>query len=116
MDSSENLNGVSVHTGFPNPATDASLQSLNLHKLLVPHGASTYLMRIEGDLWQASGIFAGDIIIIDRSLTPQNTDHCIWWLEDTFVISHRTKIPPEVAIWGVISATIHQFRKRELKP
>ncbi len=116
MDSSDTLDGVSVHTGFPNPATDASLQSLNLHKLLVPNGASTYLMRIEGNLWQASGVFAGDIIIIDRSLTARASDHCIWWQEDTFVIGQNSQMPPEAAIWGVISATIHQFRKRELRP
>lgn len=116
MDSLDKTEGIAIHTGFPNPATDASLQSLDLHKLLVPNGASTYLMRIEGDEWRADGIFAGDIVLIDRSLNPRVTDLVVWWYQDEFAISVQTRMPQSATVWGVVTATIHQFRKRELKP
>ena len=48
----EQAQGVSVHDGFPNPATDAALQSLNLNQLLIKNGASTYFMRLASNDWQ----------------------------------------------------------------
>src|SRR4030095_17150265 len=83
----ENPSGVSVHTGFPNPATDASLQGIDLNKLLIQNGASTFLMRVSGNDWQAVGIWDGDLAIIDRALGPKKTDLIIWIHRDEFAIS-----------------------------
>jgi SOS-response transcriptional repressor LexA len=105
--------GVSVHTGFPNPATDTSLRSLDLNQLLIQHSASTYFFRVRGDQWQNSGVFDGDIAIVDRSLDPRKNDTVIWWDEqqDTFVISLYRAMPASATFWGVITSSIHQFRK-----
>jgi DNA polymerase V len=105
--------GVSVHAGFPNPATDSSLRSLDLNQLLISHTASTYMFRVEGSEWEGAGVFAGDIAIVDRALDPRKTDTVLWWEggTETFVISAYKTVPPEATVWGVITATIHQFRK-----
>jgi hypothetical protein len=105
--------GVSVHTGFPNPATDTSLRSLDLNQLLVNHGASTYFFRVRGDHWQEAGVFDDDIAIVDRALDARKTDAVIWWNEgaDQFNITRRSQVPAVATVWGVITATIHQFRK-----
>jgi DNA polymerase V len=109
----ESHEGVSVHAGFPNPATDTSLRSLDLNQLLIRHSASTYFFRIEGDEWQTSGVFAGDIAIVDRALDPRKTDIVLWWHQagGEFAISAYHAMPPGAAVWGIITATIHEFRK-----
>ena len=108
--------GVSIHTGFPNPATDKSLHTLDFNQLLVRHTASTYMFRVRGSEWEEAGVFDGDIAIIDRALDPKKTDVVVWWDEPKgeFAISKYAAMPPEADLWGIITATIHQFRKHAL--
>lgn len=112
IDAAQDADGVSVHTGFPNPATDTSLRSLDLNRLLIKHGASTYFFRVRGDHWQEAGVFDGDIAIVDRALDPRSTDVVIWWNKDSdeFSITTHKKAASDATIWGVITATIHQLR------
>lgn len=102
--------GVSVHDGFPNPATDTSLQAIDLNSLLIHHTASTFFMRVDGDEWSRSGIFAGDIVIVDRGLSPRGNDPVVWVYQDTFAISPKHKLPEGAETWGTVTAVIHQFR------
>lgn len=105
--------GVSIHTGFPNPAIDQRLQALDFNKLLVHHSASTYMFRLRGNEWEGVGVFDGDIAIVDRALDPRKTDVVLWWDEDAgeFSISHYNSMPRQASCWGIITATIHQFRQ-----
>lgn len=104
--------GVSTHDGFPNPATDTSLQSLDLNSLLIKHSASTYLMRISGNDWRALGILAGDIAIVDRALDARANDIVIWHQGEQLIMSYRSKVASEAAIWGVVTSIIHQYRPK----
>lgn len=106
--------GVSVHTGFPNPATDQRLHTLDLNQLLVRHTVSTYMFRVRGNEWEGAGVFDGDIAVVDRALDPRKNDPVIWWDEarGEFAISAYSAMPKEASVWGVITATIHQFRKQ----
>jgi hypothetical protein len=108
----ENPDGVAVHMGFPNPAVDASLQSLDLNKLLIRNSLSTYLMRIEGHEWRDAGIFDGALVLIDRALKAAGNDLVIWWEGDTFTISPHHAVPSGTPTWGVVTATIQQFRSK----
>lgn len=104
--------GVSVHGGFPNPATDAARQAgLNLNQLLIQNSASTFMMRIAGNHWQHFGIFNDDLAIIDRALSPRPTDLVAWWLDGDFAISEFARMRPEATVWGVVTAIIHELRK-----
>jgi SOS-response transcriptional repressor LexA len=103
--------GIAIHTGFPNPAIDASLKDLDLNQLLIAHSASSYMMRIEGDSWQHLGIFNGDVAIIDRSLTAFANDIVVWWHEDSFMLSHLSQVPKQAVVWGMVTSTIHQFKE-----
>jgi len=109
----ENSDTVSAHSGFPNPATDTDLRSIDLNRSLIQNPASTYMMRVSGDQWTTSGIFDGDIAIIDRALLPKPNDIVAWWHDGSFIMSPRHKTPPQCEIWGVITTTIHQFRKKD---
>jgi DNA polymerase V len=105
--------GVSVHTGFPNPAIDQRLQALDFNKILVRHAASTYMFRLRGNEWEDAGIYDGDIAVVDRNLDPKKSDAVLWWNEPKgeFSISKYTDMPKTATCWGVITSTIHQLRK-----
>ena len=109
-DTIEGLHGVSVHTGFPNPAIDASLKDLDLNQLLVSHSVATYYMEITGHTWQQVGIHDGDIAIIDRAISARPNDIVVWWHQDSFMMTPLHKIPKEAQVWGTITATIHRFK------
>lgn len=109
-DAIEHLDGVSIHTGFPNPAIDASLKDLDLNRLLVHHSAATYYMQIAGNSWEQLGIFNGDIAIVDRAITAYPNDIVVWWRDDTFTLTPLHKTPKHAVVWGVITATIHRFK------
>lgn len=105
-----NPGGVSVHDGFPNPATDSALQSIDLNTLLIRHSTSTYFMRISGNEWAQQGIFAGDIAIIDRALGARPNDPVVWVQEDAFIISPRHTISVNAVVWGTITFIIHCYQ------
>jgi SOS-response transcriptional repressor LexA len=107
-----NPDSVSVHDGFPNPATDSALQSIDLNALLIWHSASTYFMRIDGNSWSDQGIFDQDLVIADRALNPRPNDLIIWTRNDMFVISPRHRLLNDAAVWGVVTAVIHPYRSR----
>jgi len=102
--------GVSIHSGFPNPATDDTITSLDINKLVIKHPLSTFFMQIEGDEWDKYGIFSGDIAIIDRSLKLHQTDLVAYWSESCFIIAKAHNLPIDTAIWGVVSTIIHRYR------
>ena len=105
------ITGVSVHAGFPNPATDANLESLRLEELLIAHPVSTFFLRISGRQWEAQGIFDGDLAIVDRAIEARAADLVIWWQEETFLISQRELVPGNATIWGIVISIVHQYRK-----
>lgn len=103
---------------------------LSLHRLLIKHPAATFFVRAANDSMSGAGIKAGDILIVDRSLEPQNGDLVVAVLlgelsvrrlrkvaEKLFLIAESEKYPSieikrsnDLVIWGVVTSFIHQFR------
>ena len=102
--------GVSVHSGFPNPAANSRNRqgglALDLNQLLIQHPSSTFLFRIRGHTWADQGVFDGDIAIIDRAIAAQSHDLVIAWEEDNFTVQRRKNLTSET-MWGVVTAVIH---------
>lgn len=63
-----------VRAGFPSPADDYIEQALDLTQHVVHHPAATYFVRAQGDSMLHYGIHNGDLLIVDRALTPQQGD------------------------------------------
>lgn len=101
---------VTEHAGFPNPATDHSIISLDINVLLVKHPSSTFFMQLNGNAWEDRGIFDSDVIVIDRALEAKKTDLVVWWDVDEFRVSHFRSLPAKIAPWGVITSIIHRYR------
>jgi len=68
------LYSTRVQAGFPSPADDYLEGSLDLNEHLISHPAATFYCRVCGDSMTGVGIFDGDLLIVDRALTPRNGD------------------------------------------
>jgi DNA polymerase V len=61
-----------VQAGHPSPADDYVDERLNLNRFIFRNPSSTTLHRVEDDSLEGFGIFKGDILVIDRSLQPED--------------------------------------------
>lgn len=61
-------------SGFESPATEYKELGLSLDELLIRHPNATFIGQANGDSMQDVGIFNGDLLIVDRSLTARNGD------------------------------------------
>lgn len=61
-----------IRAGFPSPAQDYMTDSIDLNRELVRHPATTFYARAVGDSMRDCGIDDGDLLVIDKSLDPQN--------------------------------------------
>lgn len=102
--------GVSVHTGFPNPGADKRLRGLDLNQLLIQHPSSTFMFRVRGDEGTTQGIFNGDIAVVDRIAGQRPTDLVLWHDGTQFKLSRPSRIAEDATTWGVVTAVIHQYR------
>ena len=64
----------SVSAGFPSPATDYMENKLDLNEYLIKHPASTFIVKAKGLSMTDAGILSGDLLIVDRSITPKSND------------------------------------------
>ncbi len=122
-----------IETGFPSPAGDHLEKALSLEELIVRRPTSTFYVRAEGNAMKASGIYDGDILVVDRSLTARNGSIIIVSLNEEVIIRRLVKkgnriflvsgdvryapIPinegTEWMVWGVATHLIHRFRNRK---
>src|SRR5438876_300818 len=57
--------------GFPSPAEEYVECRLDINSYLIKHPAATFYVRADGDSMQRAGIFSGDLLVVDRSLSPR---------------------------------------------
>lgn len=66
--------GARATLGFPSPAEDFEDDAIDLNDLLVRNPPATFYYRAEGWSMLHAGICDGDILIVDRSVQPQDGD------------------------------------------
>lgn len=76
----------SVVAGFPSPAEQYLEPPLDLNGLLVKRPAATYFVRVSGDSMIGAGIHDGDLLVVDRSLTPSSGDIVIAAVDGEFTV------------------------------
>lgn len=75
----------SVPAWYPFPAIDITKKEIDINNFLVPHPASTFLVRVRDDAMIHAGIVQGDFIIVDRGeLVGKEGDIMVFaWAEKT---------------------------------
>lgn len=64
---------------------------IDLNRDLIQHPSSTFFAKVSGESMIDEGIYDGDLIIIDRSLTPKDGDIAVCVIESEYTIK-RIKI------------------------
>ncbi|WP_024851404.1 LexA family protein [Hydrogenovibrio kuenenii] len=115
-----------VVAGFPSPADDYVEMVLDLNEKLVRNKAATFLLTVQGESMKKIGIKDGDILVVDKSLTPTDGKIVIAAVDGeltvkrlsikstgTWLVPENDHYPPilireesDVVIWGVVTSTI----------
>lgn len=61
-------------SGFESPAAEYKELGLSLDQLLISHPNATFIGQASGESMVEVGIFDGDLLIVDRSLSVNNGD------------------------------------------
>ena len=117
-----------VGAGFPSPATDYVEDDIDLNTHLIKNIPSTFLIRAQGKSMNSVGIHDGDLLIVDRSLSPKNFSTVIANVNEELVVKNflrennqnfltsgskksKDKINltenSEIFIWGVVTYVVH---------
>lgn len=88
-----------IAAGFPSPAQDYIDLKIDLNKELISNPTSTFYGRVKGSSMQDAGIMDGDILVIDKSLEPQDGDTAVCFLDGEFTLKY-IKMEPD-AVWLV---------------
>lgn len=88
---------------------DSSANGLDLNQLLVSRPSSTFFIRLDNDIDELE-LRAGDILQVDRSLTPQVNDLTIVFEEGEpeMRVVHWGSKPKVLQLWGVVTHSIRR--------
>ena len=120
---------VGISAGFPSPADDFIELTIDLNKHLIKHRDSTFFAKLKGHSMKNAGIFDGDLLVIDKSLAPQDGKIAICQIDGEFTVK-RIKIEKDIVwliaendaykpikvteenelmIWGIVMHSIKSF-------
>jgi DNA polymerase V len=75
-----------VQAGFPSPAQGEYADSIDLNRALITNPAATFCARVIGNSMVDAGINEGDMLIIDRSLTPHDGCIAVCFIDGDFTV------------------------------
>ncbi len=117
---------TTVSAGFPSPADDFIDKQLDLNDHLIYNKEATFYVKVSGDSMINAGIYDGDLLIVDKSLTPKNNSIVIAIINNEFTVKRlklnngsiilmpeNSKYLPiefdeasDLSIWGVVTNVI----------
>lgn len=71
--------------GFPSPANDYAEEGLDLNEYLINKPAATFFAKASGSSMVNVGIANNDLLVIDRSVTPENGSIVVAHLNGEYV-------------------------------
>ncbi len=115
-----------ISAGFPSPAEDFKEQRLSLDRELVKNKDTTFFARVSGQSMIGAGLDDKDLLVIDRSLEPENNKIAVCFLDGEFTVKRLKvkngevwlqpenpnypiiKVTPEnsFVIWGIVTNVI----------
>ena len=126
------IGGTRIPAGFPSPAADYEEDRIDLNKVLVINPSSTFYAIVEGQSMEGEGINDGDLLVIDRSISPNPEDVVLCFLNGEFTLKKIKQVnndtvylmpenpefePIKVTtdedfrVWGVLTCSIKKHSK-----
>jgi DNA polymerase V len=84
--------------GFPAPGDDMVEKPLDLNDLLIENPTATFFVRVSGDSMEGAGIFNGDILVVDRSVTPKDESIVVAAVYGELVVKRLKKYPQKAVL------------------
>jgi len=118
-----------ISAGFPSPASDFVDVAIDLNKHLIKHPSTTFFGRVRGQSMQDAGISDGDLLVIDKSLEPEDGKIAVCFIDGEFTVK-RIKLEKdgcylmpaneafkpihvtadnEFLLWGIVTHVIKSF-------
>lgn len=88
-----------IRAGFPSPAQDYMSESIDLNQELIRHPATTFYARAVGDSMKGCGIDDGDLLVIDKAISPQNGDIVVAYIDGEFTLKKVRLEPDGSCLW-----------------
>lgn len=118
-----------VSAGFPSPAADFTENNIDLNKELSENPLATFYIKVKGNSMIDAGIEDKDVLIVDRSIEPQDNKIAICYIDGEFTVkriklqkdclylmpenSNYTPIKVteenELIIWGIVTYVIKKM-------
>lgn len=118
-----------VQAGFPTIIDDDSYEQVDLNDLVIKHPTATFFLRATGESMTGAGIHPGDVLVVDRSLTPKNNQVIIAAIDGMLTVKRliieKERITleadnpeyqnielsnlAELQIWGVVTMVLHNL-------
>ena len=118
-----------ISAGFPSPADDFKQERLSLDDMLVKNKLATFYARVSGQSMIDAGLNDNDLLVIDRSLEPENNKIAVCFLDGEFTVKRlrvekdgvwlqpeNAKYKPikiteenEFIIWGIVTNVIKKL-------
>lgn len=115
-----------ISAGFPSPADDFKKVRISLDRELIKNKESTFYARVSGNSMINAGLENGDLIVIDRSMSPENNKIAVCFLDGEFTVKRIVKkdkrlyLKPEnnnyetieiktdnnLVLWGIVTYVI----------
>ena len=88
-----------IRAGFPSPAQDYMSESIDLNQELIRHPATTFYTRAVGDSMKGCGIDDGDLLVIDKAISPQDGDIIVAYIDGEFTLKKVRLEPDGSCLW-----------------
>ena len=116
-----------VQAGFPSPAEEELIDTINLDQYLVRNPEATYLLTVSGDSMIDAGIQPGDIILVEKGGAPKKNDIVIAQVDGEWTMkyfgkdrqgvyldpanSNYKRIRPDqsLTIGGIVKAVVRKY-------
>lgn len=115
--------------GFPAPGDDLVERPLDLNDLMIENPTATFFVRVSGDSMEGEKIFDGDVLVVNRSITPESGTIVVAAVYGELVVkklhvtSAHTQLlsaqsgydpihineADDVFIWGVVTGSVRTF-------
>lgn len=116
-----------VQAGFPSPAEEELVDTVNLEEFLIQRPDATYMLTVSGDSMIEAGIHPGDIVLVEKGIAPKTSDIVVAQIDDEWTIKYfindskgvrlvpankkYTSITPKrsLVIGGIVRAVIRKY-------
>ena len=117
-----------VQAGFPSPAEEETVDLMSIDEYLISNPQATFLLKVSGDSMIDAGVHPGDLVLIQKGLTPKHGDIVVACVDNQWTLKYfekqkgkvilraaNKKYPPiepkqELVLGGVVIANVRKYR------